>query len=414
MSKRRLAFATLAAAITLVILSALSQHASASGAQPATAAEKVLYQFGYGFAGTTPQGAVAFDTAGNLYSSVIDGGAPKCGTIFELTASSAYSAFTAIHVFECAPDDGATPRGNLIFDNAGNLYSVTYNGGSSDNGTVLELTPGSDGWTESVLYSFSAGEDGAHPEPSLIMDKSGNLYGTTASGGNTGCDGAGCGTVFELEYSPTGWTEKVLYSFTGRADGADPKGIAFNSQGRIYGVTYGGKDTYGTIFELTPGASQWFQKVLYTFTDEIDGAHPFGGIVLDAAGNIYGTTSGFYTFSSGTVFELKRAGSSWELNTLYTFGGTPEGANPTGTLTIAKGNLYGTTYNGGTYSAGTVFELSPSVSGWTETILHSFPYGALYDGMNPQAGVLVDHVGNLFGAASSGAYGDGAVYEIKP
>lgn len=418
MSHRAFTRASVATLIFFIFASLPSlrgQTGASSVAQPA--AERVLFPFAGGAYGSNPEAGVIFAKNGNLYGSTVNGGRRNCGTIFALDASRTYSVKVDLHVFGCAPSDGAMPRGNLIVDVSGNLYGVTSRGGTFDQGTVFELTLGPGGWAESVLYSFAGGDDGSHPNPSLIFDGSGNLYGVTASGGGTLCGGSGCGTVFSLTRSAIGWNETILFKFDG-TDGQAPRSIVFGPAGNLYGVTYGGKNDFGTVFELTPGASRWFEKSLYAFTNSADSAHPWGGIVLDAAGNIYGTTSGIRFEncsppSCGTVFELKRGVGGWEFDTLYTFGGMPDGNSPAGALTIdGDGNLYGTTLYGGVQDSGTVFELTSSSGGWTENLLHSF--GGPGDGTHPAAGLLLDKAGYLFGTTLSGADALGSVFEIKP
>ncbi len=230
-----------------------------------------------------------------------------------------------LHSFCSQPNcaDGDYPTAGLIFDAAGNLYGTTYAGGAYGAygpGTVFELTPAAGGgWTEKVLHSFDNDcTDGASPYASLIFDAAGNLYGTTSRRRLLpACDaGEGCGTVFEL--TPTaggGWTEKVLHSFGNGTDGANPDcDLIFDAAGNLYGTTiYGGTYSYGTVFELTPaGGGNWTEKVLHNFNrNGTDGICPYAGLIFDAAGNLYGTTSLGGTFGVGTVFELtpKRAGA---------------------------------------------------------------------------------------------------------
>jgi uncharacterized repeat protein (TIGR03803 family) len=273
---------------------------------------------------------------------------------------------------------GAYPTASPILDAAGNLYGTTCAGGTSPGlnggGTVFELTPTADGdWTETVLYEFGwvpFGWDGAHPYASLTLDAAGNLYSTTGYGGPYGRHGAyvGFGTVFELTPTAGGWTEGVLYSFsTVHLDGTDPRGgLISDAAGNLYGTTsgYGGYG-YGTVFELTRNRRAvregWTEKVLHTFNGT-DGAGPRASLILDAAGNLYGTTVGGGTYGYGTVFELTPiAGGGWTERVLHNFNndGT-DGANPYGGLIFdAAGNLYGTTAWGGTYGTGTVFEITP-------------------------------------------------------
>jgi uncharacterized repeat protein (TIGR03803 family) len=233
-------------------------------------------------------------------------------------------------------------------------------------------TPTAGGWSEKVLHSFND-TDGAYSSAGLIFDKNGNLYGTTLEGGDYGCSASGCGTVFEL--TPTaggGWTETVLLNFNG-SDGSGPQaGLIFDAAGNLYGTTVGGGTNCppfgcGTVFELTPTAGGgWTEKVLHSFGNGTDGANPFAGLIFDAAGNLYGTTYGGGTYrcgasGCGTAFELTpAAGGSWTETVLYSFSRGNDGFEPeAGLIFDSAGNLYGTTAVGGTYDGGTVFELTP-------------------------------------------------------
>jgi uncharacterized repeat protein (TIGR03803 family) len=332
-------------------------------------------------------------------------------------------------------DNGIHPVAGLIMDAAGNFYGTTVDGG----GTVFELSPSEGGgWTETVLYHF--GEvlgDGTEPESGLIMDGRGNLYGTTSVGGTSiSVHGCGCGTVFEL--SPTGsggWRETVLHSFHAGSDGSTPSfaGVIMDAAGNLYGTTsYGGIYGYGIVFELSPRAGGgWTETVLHSFGNGDDGSWPQAGLTIDSAGNLYGTTfwGGIYRRCTGgnggcgTVFELSPSpGSGWTETVVHSFNGV-DGWGPRSTLILdAGGNLFGTTEIGGvnpcasgSAGCGTVFELSPSPGGgWTETVLHTFGHPAT-DGSHPWTGVTMDAAGNLYGATlDGGIYGYGTVFEMSP
>lgn len=212
--------------------------------------------------------------------------------------------------------DGAEPDASLVFDGAGNLYGTTYYGGANGSGTVFELTPSKAGWTETVLHSFT-GSDGALPSAGLILDGGGNLYGTTQAGG-----AAGFGVVFELSPSRAGWTETVLYSFTGGNDGRGPVGgVVFDSGGNLYGTTSGGGYPIGggTVFELTPSGGGWTENILYAFNASNgapNGSGLHAGVVFDRAGNLYGTTVFGGTNYWGTIFELTPSNGNWIETTL--------------------------------------------------------------------------------------------------
>ncbi|MFI5115931.1 MAG: choice-of-anchor tandem repeat GloVer-containing protein, partial [Terriglobales bacterium] len=274
--------------------------------------------------------------------------------ILLVTGIGAAAQEKVLYTFQGGTGDGAFPQAGLIFDTAGNLYGTTSLGGAYGFGTVFELTPTAGGtWTEKVLYSFkNDGTDGSNPKAGVIFDAAGNLYGTTSLGGAGVCQGAGCGTVFELTPAAGGtWTEKVLHSFGGATDGVIPEaGLIFDAAGNLYGTTgYGGPYNWGTVFELTPAAGgTWTENVLYSFQGGADGAGPAAGLVFDAAGNLYGTTevggAGVCQGNGcGTVFELTpAAGGTWTENVLYRFQSGADGANPYDALIFdAAGNLYG-------------------------------------------------------------------------
>jgi uncharacterized repeat protein (TIGR03803 family) len=323
--------------------------------------------------------------------------------------------------------DGAEPSGALVFDAAGNLYGETRIGGASEAGTVFELTPNGDGtWTEEVLYSFgSQSHDGAYPSGGLVFDAAGNLYGTTQDGGGTlGCTGD-CGRVFELTPNGDGtWTETTLYIFVGNPDGSDPLGgLIIDSAGNLYGTTqYGGPYAYGTVFELTPnGNGTWTEQILHSFRGyKTDGRYPRGGLVRDAAGNLYGTTfNGGSTYQYGAVFGMKpKAGGGWDEGLLHSFtNNSTDGNYPESRLVLdAAGHLYGTTYEGGALNGGVVFELGRKPGGaWEEVILHDFKsYNHHPDGACPLAGLTFDANGDLVGTTTiGGAYDYGTVFGMK-
>src|SRR5271165_1152285 len=276
---------------------------------------------------------------------------------------------------------------------------------------------------ETVLHSFN-NTDGANPYAGLIFDAAGNLYGTTYLGGTGSClyGGSGCGTVFELSPNGSGgWTEQVLHYFSHNGtDGIEPfGGLIIDAAGNLYGTTQeGGTHSGGTVFELSPGAGgTWTEQVLHNFSGT-DGNYPGAGLIFDAAGNLYGTTYTGGTYSIGTVFELSpQAGGGWTETVLHNFDATgTDGAFPeAGLIFDAAGNLYGTTFEGGTYGSGTVFELTPGMGGtWTEQVLWSFNDNGT-DGTNPLAGLTIDAAGNLYGTTEQGgSYGWGTVFELTP
>lgn len=415
--------------LTAVLASTLSTLISA-GAPAAAQQETVLHSFPSSSKdGVGPTGNLIFDASGNLYGTTYVGGSstacpgnPGCGIVFELTPTAG-GGWTEKILHQFNNTGGDEPQG-LIFDGAGNLYGVALSGGSTQAGIVYELTPSANGtWTEKVLHTFTTTE-GFPPHPGLVFDATGNLYGTTGAGGTYNY-----GIVFELVHSANGsWTAKTLHNFNKNGfDGYDPDGgLIIDAAGNLYGTTYlGGAYGAGTAFELQHSSGgAWTEKNLHNFDNNgnTDGYYPDAGLVFDATGNLYGTTSAGGTYSFGTAFELSPvSGGKWHEAVLHSFSATAEdGGLPYAGLTVdAAGNLYGTTSDGGAYLySGAVFELSPASGGsWHETLLHSFGSGT--DGSLPNGSVILDGAGNLYGTTyRGGAYGTGTqggtVFELTP
>jgi uncharacterized repeat protein (TIGR03803 family) len=346
--------------------------------------EKILHNFvDDGVDGTAPQAGLILDAAGNLYGTTAYGG-------------------------------------------SGNSFNCVTNPGC---GTVFELSPiAGGGWTEKVIHNFTQdGIDGVIPETSLILDAAGNLYGVTDSGGAYYY----YGTAFELSPQAGGeWTETILHSFNNNGtEGFYPQGVILDASGNLYGTTYnGGTNIGGTVFELTPAAGGgWTETILNSFGKTgFDGYNPYAGLIFDPAGNLYGTTNhgggGQSNSGAGTLFKLAPAtGGSWTETILHSFEfTTTSGLFPrAGLIFDVSGNFYSTTEFGGHSTlclsgCGTVFKLSPGADGiWKETLLNSFGRGK--DGQYPTAGVIFDAAGNLYGTTSAGGlYGDGTVFEITP
>jgi uncharacterized repeat protein (TIGR03803 family) len=391
--------------------------------------ESVLYSFFSDSGPIAPESPVIFDSHGNIYGTTPSSAPTPGGTVYELHLEDGTWHLTVLHYFDTT-GDGSQPADGLVMDSNGNLYGTTPYGGAYNYGTVFQLKPSKTGWTEKILHSFNSnGTDGIYPMGSLVLDSSGNIYGTTKSGGSNYCvyGNANCGTVFELvKGSGNGWGEKILHNFAqdGDIDGYYPLGnLVFDKNGDLYGTTsFGGSNFEGTVFELVPHSSgAWAEKILYTFGGLPDGFNPSGGLVFDAAGNLYGFTpsGGSQAFGFGTAFELTpAAGGTWTKQTIYNFGASGDAAFPQGTPVLdSAGNLYGASMNGGSENAGTVFELSPSAAGWTESMLYSLtPSGSNYlDGENPYAGVVLDSSGNLYGTTRlGGSLESGVVFKLTP
>jgi uncharacterized repeat protein (TIGR03803 family) len=299
---------------------------------------------------------------------------------------------SVLHSFVADGTDGTNPYAGLIVDAKGNLYGTTVAGGPSNVGTVFKVTPSS---VETVLYSFTGRADGAVPYFSaMLRDKAGNLYGTTLLGG-----AKGGGTVFKL--APDG-TETVLHSFNADGiDGYNPyPGLAMDKAGNLYGTTYrGGASDLGTVFKVAPAGTE---MVLYSFAGGTDGCFPYsGGVILGKKGVLYGTTFSCGANGLGTVFKLTPTGAETVLHSFAPDG--TDGVTPLGSLAIDKtGNIFGTTNAGGAHGNGTVFKLTPT---GTETVIHSFAADGI-DGFNPQGGVVIDKVGNLYGTTYWGGVGN--------
>jgi uncharacterized repeat protein (TIGR03803 family) len=395
----------------------------AAWANPALAGpQKILYSFTGGTDGGFPQGGVIADSAGNLYGTTTSDGVDHSGVVYELSpgAGPAKQKQTTLYAFTGGAD-GAIPQAGLVADAKGNLYGTTYSGGANSAGVVFELSPpakGKTAWTEQTLWTFTGGNDGSTPAGALILDKAGNLYGTTTEGG-TGV----VGTVFELSPPQSGnnWTESVLYNFTGNNDGGEPYGrMLLASDGNLYGTSAGyGQYNYGTIFKLTAAnGGKWTFSVLHAFEGSTDGEVPRDGLIQAPNGTLYGDTAGFDD-SWGNVFSLQTDGSGYTV--LWNVPGLKgyTGNGPWQTVSLdSSGNLYGATLADGKSASGEIFELTPPADGkkkWKATVLHKFQANA--KGQIAYTTVLVgtDGVyGTTYGAAGQAGFYPGTIWRITP
>jgi uncharacterized repeat protein (TIGR03803 family) len=301
-----------------------------------------------------PTGGLVLSDSGAFYGVTYDGYFNSPGTVFDLPPVSLSNP--VIYSFA-----SGGPEAGLVLDQAGVLYGTTEAGGDNGGGSVFELTPNGGGWSYEVIHSFATttGTDGAYPFGRLVKDAAGNLYGTTYQGGVYGG-----GTVFELTKTSSGWTESVLYNFTGGDNGYSPfAGVIFDANGNLYGTTYqGGVYEVGTVFQLTPSHGYWNYRVIYSFTGGLDGGNPYyGSLAIDTAGRLYGTTRYGGRLQYGTVFQLAQGHpGKWKETVVHSFNGGRDGKNPVyGVVLDSAGNLYGTTPSGGADGWGIVFECVP-------------------------------------------------------
>jgi uncharacterized repeat protein (TIGR03803 family) len=407
--------------------------------------ETTLYNFTGGSDGSVPMSTLHRDSAGNLYATALYGGVAQGGfgggSVLKLSPGSGGTWTGAVLYDFPVLDEGISPYGGLVADVAGNLYGTTEEGGSNTScgyypgcGTVFQLTPvATGGWKETVIYNFTgANGDGAFPSAKLVFDTAGNLYGTTRYGGITtsACNSVSeqCGTVFKLSPNGNGtWTETVLHAFTGYStgDGANPTtGLVLDAAGNVYGTTStgGGNFNAGIAFQLTPSSGgTWTEKILHVFGGTGDIGQPSSTLIFDKSGNLYGAAgngngTGFF---NGGVYRLSPSGSSWTETVLFSFASA---AGPTGMALDNEGNLYGTTIFGGSYNGGLAYKLTPTSSGsWAQTVLYNF-IGVNGDGAFPQGDLVLDSLGNLYGTTTYGGtisqsciiYGCGTVFELMP
>ncbi len=397
-----------AIAWSFAVVMTLLVATSAAHAQTLT----VLHNFTGGQDGSGPQGLVAVDRAGNFYGSAPYGGSRGCsggcGTVFRSSYKNGAWIFTPLYGFR-GGDDGATPFAGVTLGPDGAIYGTTLDGGGTGCnggcGTVFKLTPPAQfchmalcAWTETVLYRVNNPNDPGGFFGGVILDHAGNIYGMGAFGGT-----GDAGVVYEL--SPSGgnnYTLNVLYSFQGPTDGGVPLGnLGMDAAGNLYGTTtYDGAHGYGSVFKLVRNGAGWTFQLLYSFTGGSDGGYPQGNVVLDSAGNLYGATG-----YGGGVFEITPSGNYSVIAPSLAFLQSPISMGP-------DGNIYGTNYGDGSHGDGSIFQLAYSQGTWTHNILYSFgngPGGAL-----PLSEVAFDANGNLYGTTTFGGQDDGAAWQLAP
>jgi uncharacterized repeat protein (TIGR03803 family) len=387
------------AAMTISLALSICMHLNAQ-------TYSVLYSFGGGPDGEDPNGGMIVDDAGNLYGTTWAGGGGPClygcGTFFKLDPTG-----TKTILYNFDGTHGGGPLGGLIRDRYGNFYGVTFSYGLYGHGVVFKIDPSGN---ETDLYNFMGAPDGQYPVSTLALDAAGNVYGTTVFGGTSNACSGGCGTVFKID--PSG-NETVLHNFTGGTDGEYPyAGVVLGPGGNLFGATTlgGTGNCYlkgcGTVFKIDANGTE---TVFHSFSWGIEGAFPYGNLIRDAAGNLYGTTlnrggSGC-RIGCGAVFKLDPTGKE---TVLHAFSGdSTDGQNPySGVIADPAGNLYGTTEN----HEGSVFELSPNGA---ETILHFFGIGP--DAADPMGDLVRDKSDNLYGAGTfGGQHLYGAIFKIAP
>ena len=318
--------------------------------------------------------------------------------VFVIALSLVTATATTIDViFSFEEEEGEYADTDLETDSAGNIYGTTVLGGEFGSGTVFQLRPTPNGWEHTVLYSFTGGADGGEPYKGVTIDRRGNLYGTAVTGGSGGCEG-GCGVAYKLSRSGGTWNQTVIHAFTGGDDGSGPGArVTVDRSGDIYGMTpTGGANGVGTIYKIHPHVGSWDFQVIHTFTGGADGATGSAGRMLLEHGRLYGAATVGGLYGSGVVFELTpTAIGEWDFRALYSFHGQPDGSFPYGALLRVSGKIYGTTYYGGKNGIGAVYELSPRrVGEWDGRAIYSFQTGS--DGNSPISNLVRDEAGNLY------------------
>ncbi len=379
-------------------------------AGPKTSIVAFLFTF-HGPDGANPTGRLVADGRGALYGTTLNGGAYNAGAVFKLSPAAGHYTEEVLHSFQGPPGDGANPQGGVILAN-GTIYGTTLGGGSGSCGstggcgTVFAITQSGTGYQETVLHAFQGGHnDGAIPGGDLVIDPAGVIYGATGSGGLHDR-----GTVFRLASDGPGYTMTLLHNFGAGGDGQAPTGLTGDGNGVLFGVTgFGGKYHEGTAFALTPQGPRYHEAVLHSFGGPGDGARPSGQLALDRRGALFGTTEFGRNGAAqccGTAFKLTPAGAGYDERLVFDFQRGSGGIAPSPLVEKKEGVLYGTAADGGRHGShgrGTVFELMPTGGHYTELVLHDFLGGR--DGANPSGALLTDRLGALYGVTANGGGG---------
>ena len=407
----------------------------------------VIYKFTGGADGAWPFGGLLYSN-GQFYGTTDGGGSGPSGGLGTVFSISPAGTKTTLYRFQGGSDAAAPEAATLVAGPGGVLYGTSNYGGGAGSciydggcGTVYALVPAGSGSSEHVVYGFQGGSDGAIPVGGVLLDTSGALYGTTAEGGGSpacvnGSGTTGCGTVYKLTPTVSGFSESVIHSFQGGSDGIGPRGVLVaDGSGALYGTTYygggagactspSGNAGCGTVFKLTPSGSGYSESIIYSFQGGTDGAYPRAGLLAGSGGAFFGATTHGGAHGIGTIYELTPSGSGYSERVIHSFGGA-DGQAPSdenGLYADANGSIYGTTAFGGKVghgnacNCGTVFKLSPSGSGYTLTTLYRFKGSRVHDGKTPRASLAADASGTLYGSTYGGGLikGYGTIFKITP
>jgi uncharacterized repeat protein (TIGR03803 family) len=376
------------------------------GVLSAQVSETAIWTFS-GPDGLNPDSPLLIDPLGRLFGTTGGGGSGNCacGVAYELFFQSGSWHYKLLHAFQ-GGDDGGGPGGRLVRDDAGNIYGVTGSGGAHRGGTVYRLSPiGGGGYAESVIYSFEGVFLGTRPN-GLAIDAAGNIYGTTQAGGSSNN-----GFVYELSPSSGGsFTFNQLYSFGPAPDGASPAAeVILDSSGNLYGTAQkGGTFGDGTVFELSLDGGTWIETTLHNFGGGAEFGHPSAPVTFGPSGNLYGTEGGY-------AYELApNPDGTWTETLIHQFGIGVDGLGADSGLVYKGSALYGTTSGGGRPQTGTVYGLEQVGTGWKEPHLYDFRGFGTGDGITPVGGVTFGK-GVLYGVTCcGGASGSGIVYQLTP